>query len=222
MLSRLLVLLLLAANLGVAAWLFLTPRADAPAPVAADPGVAPLVLLSERDGTAEAEAAALASAPEPAGAASDDRCLSLGPFPTQSDLRRAVNALTPAVKRVRTREARTSQSRGFLVYLPAPASREQALSVARELYGRGVRDYYVVTAGEQQNTISLGLFRDRNNAERRRAEIAAMGFTPAITERLEELPVYWLDFAVGRDSNFNWRDRLPDLLDVGEKPASCF
>ena len=68
MLSRLLVLLLLAANLGVAAWLFMTPRAGAPAPVAADPGVAPLVLLSEREGTSAANAEELASAPEPAGA----------------------------------------------------------------------------------------------------------------------------------------------------------
>jgi cell division septation protein DedD len=222
MLSRLLVLLLLAANLGVGAWLFLTPRVVVPAPVAADPGVAPLVLLSEREGATSPGAEELTAAPEAADAARDDRCLSLGPFPTQSDLRRAVNALTPAVKRTRTRESRTTQSRGFLVYLPAPASREQALSVARELYGRGVRDYYVVTAGGQQNTISLGLFRDRNNAERRRAEIAAMGFTPAITERLEELPVYWLDFAVSKDSAFNWRDRLPDLLGVDEQAAACF
>ena len=106
MLSRLLVLLLLAANLGVAAWLFMTPRAGTPAPVAADPGVAPLVLLSERQGTSAANAEELASAPEPAGAARDDRCLSLGPFPTQSDLRRALNALTPVVKRTRTRETR--------------------------------------------------------------------------------------------------------------------
>jgi cell division septation protein DedD len=222
MIRRILFLLLLAANVGVAAWLFIAPRPSGLQLPDTDPGVAPLVLLSERDSAGAEAAAELAAAPETTEQAKADRCLSLGPFPTQSDLRRAMNALTPQVKRIQFREAHTSQSRGFLVYLPAPATREEALAVARQLSARGVRDYYVVTAGDQQNTISLGLFRERNNAERRRGEIAALGFAPAITERLETLPVYWLDFAIAADSTFNWRDRLPDLLDIGERSVACF
>jgi hypothetical protein len=221
MLSRLLFLLLLAANLGVAAWLWLVPRDTRPALPSVEPGVAPLVLLAERDGTA-ADSAELADAPESEADAGNDRCVSIGPFPTQSDVRRALNLLAPEVKRIRFRESSTRQSRGFLVFLPAPATRDEALGVARQLSGRGVRDYYVVTAGDQQNTISLGLFRDRNNAERRRGEIAGLGFTPAITERLEELPVYWLEYAIAPDTTLAWREKLPDLLDVSEKPATCF
>ncbi len=221
MLSRLLFLLLLAANLGVGAWLWLVPRDSRPALPATEPGVAPLVLLAERDGNTLASASAeLAAAPE--AAAGNDRCLGIGPFPTQSDVRGALNTLAPDVKRIRFREASTRQSRGFLVYLPAPATRDEALGVARQLSGRGVRDYYVVTAGDQQNTISLGLFRDRNNAERRRGEIAALGFTPAITERLEELPVYWLEFALASESTLDWRNKLPTLLDIGERATACF
>jgi hypothetical protein len=219
MLPRLLFLLLLAANIGVGAWVFVAPRPTGPALAATEPGVAPIVLLSEREAPASAE---LAAAPEPVAAAAGDRCISIGPFPTQSDLRRAMNALTPSVKRIQFRESRVRQSRGWSVFLPAPATREQALSVARQLNGRGVRDFYVVTAGAQQNTISLGLFRDRNNAERRRAEIAALGFAPAISERTEDLPVYWLDYAIAAESPFNWRQRLPDLLDIEQREVACF
>ena len=219
MLSRLLFLLLLAANLGVAAWLWLVPRETRPPLPATEPGVAPLVLLAERDGTAS-DSAELADAPE--ADSGNDRCVSIGPFPTQSDVRRALNLLAPDTRRIRFRESSTRQSRGFLVFLPAPASRDEALAVARQLSGRGVRDYYVVTAGDQQNTISLGLFRDRNNAERRRGEIAGLGFTPAITERLEELPVYWLEYAIAADATLAWREKLPNLLDVTEKPVPCF
>jgi hypothetical protein len=219
MLPRILFLLLLAANIGVFAWLFVAPPAAAPAFPATEPGVAPLVLLAEREEPASAE---LAAAPEPAGAAAGDRCATIGPFPTQSDLRRALNVLTPQVKRIQFRETRTRQSRGWSVFLAAPATREQALGVARQLNARGVRDFYVVTAGEQQNTISLGLFRERANAERRRNDIAALGFAPAITERAEELPVYWIDYAVAEGSAFDWRQRLPDLLDINEQPLACF
>ena len=221
MFARILFLILLAANIGVAAWLFVAPQPAPPRPPSVEPGVAPLVLLAEREDATLAAAAELAAAPESAEDSASDRCLSIGPFPTQSDMRRALNVLTPSVKRIQFREATTQQSRGWSVFLPAPATREEALSVARQLNSRGVRDFYVVTAGPQQNTISLGLFRERNNAERRRMEISALGFAPAITERTEQLPVYWLDFAVAVDSTLDWRQRLPNLLDIGERSVPC-
>lgn len=223
MLSRILFLLLLAANIGMAAWLYLAPRAPTQALPPVDPGVAPLVLLSEREGQRpEAVAQELAAAPDDPATAAKDRCMRVGPFPSQADLRRALNALTPHVERIQFREARTRQSRGFLVYLPPPPTREEALAIARQLSSQGVRDYYVVTAGNQQNSISLGLFRERGNADRRQAEITALGFAPAVTERVEDLPVYWLDLAVAPTTPFDWRDYLPDFLEVGESSIACF
>lgn len=221
MFSRILFLLLFAANIGMGAWLYVSPRARAPEPPVTDPGVAPLVLLSERDGS-QGSVAELAAAPVDPAAAAADRCLRLGPFPSQADLRRAMNALTPRVERLQFSESRTRQSRGFLVFLAAPATRTEALAVARDLSARGVRDYYVVTAGNQQNSISLGLFRERANADRRRAEIAALGFTPDVTERVEDLPVYWLDVAVQRGQPFDWRDHLPDFLGIRDEEIACF
>ena len=132
-----------------------------------------------------------------------------------------MNALTPQVKRIQYAEDRQRQSRGFLVYLPAPATREEALSVARRLSGKGVRDYYVVTAGDQQNSISLGLFKARANAEKRRTDLQALGFETEISERADELPVYWLDYAVAPDASLNWRELMPDLLDVNEQLVPC-
>jgi hypothetical protein len=223
MASRILFLLLLAANIGVAAWIVLAPPDTTPAMPMADAGVAPLMLLSEReDAAGSANAAELSSAPETLAQARDDRCLSIGAFPTQSDMRRALNTLTPHVKRIQFHETRAQQTRGFQVFLPAPSTREQALDVARQLYAKGVRDYYVVTAGDQQNTISLGLFKDRGNAQRRQAEISALGFGAAIAERTETLPAYWIDFALPRESTLRWQDRLPDLLQIAEREIPCF
>jgi cell division septation protein DedD len=195
MFVRALFILLLALNIGGASWLLFAPRTPPEPERATDPGVARLVLLSERDG-AVADPTELASAPESPEDLARDACRRLGPFPTQADTRNAMGVLTPLTKRIRTRETRATQTRGYWVFLPAMASREEALGVARQLSGKGVRDYYVVTAGEQQNTVSLGLFRDQGNADRRRAEIAALGLQPEIATRTEDLPQYWLDFAL--------------------------
>jgi len=222
MFVRALFLLLLAANLGAASWLAFASHPQETAAPASDPGVPRLMLLSERDHGDDASAE-LAAAPESRADLRNDECHSIGTFPTQADVRAAINALTPLTRRIQFREAHTTQARGYWVYLPALQTREQALAAARSLSAKGVRDYYVVTAGDQQNTISLGLFRDQGNAERRRAEIAGLGFTPQSIARTEELPVYWLDYATDRAHPLDWRTRLgPGSAGLREQPIQCF
>lgn len=221
MFVRALFILLLALNIGGACWLLFAQRSPPVALPPADPGVPKLVLLSERDGAIGAEAE-LASAPENSADRASDECRSFGPFPTQADARVAMNALTPLSKRIRTRETHATQTRGYWVYLPAMASREEALGVARTLSGKGVRDYYVVTAGDAQNTVSLGLFRDQGNAERRRAEITALGFKPQVDTRTEELPVYWLDFALAGAEPADLRNRVSAPVDAKLEKIACF
>lgn len=222
MFVRALFLLLLAANLGAASWLLFAPSTQATSLPATDPGVPKLMLLSERDRGDEA-AAELSAAPESRADRGSEECHSIGTFPTQADVRAAMNVLTPLTRRIQYRESHATQARGYWVYLPALKSREAALATARSLSAKGVRDYYVVTAGDQQNTISLGLFRDPDNAERRRAQIAALGFTPDSIARTEELPVYWLDYATDRAHPVDWRAKLGGAAaSLREQPIECF
>src|SRR5580765_4504163 len=186
MFVRALFLLLLAANLGAVSWLVFAPDMHATEAPASDPGVPKLILLSERDRGDDASAE-LAAPPETRADQRNDECHSIGTFPTQADVRAAINMLTPLTRRIQFREALATQARGYWVYLPALQTREQALAAARQLSSKGVRDYYVVTAGDQQNTISLGLFRDQSNAERRHRELTELGFKPQLIQRTEDL-----------------------------------
>jgi hypothetical protein len=221
MFARIVFLLLLALNIGVGCWLYFAPQSSASQLPATDPGVPKLVLLSEQEHAGDANAAELTTAPESTADLRNDTCTSVGPFGTQADMRGALNALTPLVSRIQYREAHATETRGYWVYLPAMSSREQALTIARQLSAKGVRDYYVVTAGDQQNTISLGLFRDRGNAEKRRTEVAALGFSPELITRTEELPVYWIDFASDPQHPLNWRTHVTQR-DLREEPVACF
>ncbi|MBT2145780.1 MULTISPECIES: SPOR domain-containing protein [unclassified Rhodanobacter] len=208
MFLRLLFVLLTALNIAVGAWLLLgQPYARGGTP--SDPGVAELRLLSEMP---EPGPATTAAQPAPATATPSRNlsysCLALGPFATPQDLRNARQALSAQATRMRSRQEQASQTSGWWVYLPAAGSRAQALAVARQLAARHIDDYFVVSSGDQPNTISLGLFKDPANARKRRDEVTAAGFPARMSERSENVPEYWLDLVVADGGNFDWRSHV--------------
>ena len=222
MLARAVVVSLLLMNLGVAAWWGLRRPPPEVRPPATDAAIPPLRLLAENEAPDSGLVSAAAEAvgqPPAQGEGVDQQCLQIGPFLTQADLRRALGAFTPMATRIQFRENRVVANRGFWVYLPAQGTREAALAAARELSAQGLRDYYVVTAGDQENTISLGLFRDRSNAEARRREVQGLGFTPELQERTEEIPNYWIEIAAA--PGLDWRARLGGYAGVEARPRPC-
>ncbi len=220
MLARILFLLLLTMNLAAVAWWYSRAQAPAPAPVVSRAPT--LMLLSERDSAAMSQAAAAADAarapvdPNVAPAV----CSSLGPFKDQTALKRGVDLLTPQVTRIQYQESSSVTTRGYWVYLPALDSRDAALKSARQLNAAGVRDYYVVTAGDHENTVSLGLFRDRDNAARRQSQIAALGFPARLEERTEVERAWWIEFERENAEPPDY-SQLPGATQLTLKPRGC-
>lgn len=224
MFLRLLFVLLSALNIAVGAWLLLgQPYARGGNPT--DPGVAELRLLSELP----APPASAAPMPVPATAAAavasaqatSYSCLALGPFATPQDLRNARQALAAQAMRMRSRQEQASQTSGWWVYLPAAGSRQQALELARQLGAHNFNDYFVVSSGDQPNTISLGVFKDPANARKRRDEVIAAGFPARMSERGDSVPEYWLDLVVADGSHFDWHSRV-GVSGIGSHSTGCF
>ncbi|GAB2586257.1 SPOR domain-containing protein [Dyella jejuensis] len=236
MFLRLLFVLLIALNIAVGAWLLLGQN-DTHAHFATDPGVPKLRLLSEVPSPAAtiAHAASVkppASLPPLATAATNASapasqntlsyaCMALGPFATQEDLRIARSALGAQVQRMRARQEQTTQARGWWVHLPVSPSHAAALAQARALGARNIQDYFVVGSGDNQNTVSLGLFKDPANARKRRDEIVAAGFPAQMSERTETVPEYWLDLVPVDSGHFDWRSRIHDP-GIGSHSTGCF
>lgn len=226
MFPRLLFVFLSALNIAVGAWLVLgQPYARGGNP--SDPGVPELRLLSELPESTVAPsesvhglADASPSPATPRGSISPS-CLALGPFATPQDLRRARQALGAQVERMRARQEQTRQASGWWVYLPAAGSRTKALELARQLGAHNIHDYFVVSSGDQPNTVSLGLFRDPDNARKRRDAVVAAGFPARMSERSETVPEYWLDLVVADGARFDWRRRI-DAAGVGSHSTGCF
>lgn len=230
MFLRLLFLLLLALNLGAGAWLLFGRMPTRPLPPASDPGVTELRLLSEAParlpapapGTAAPTSASAAVPATTAAPPAADTCTTLGAFTTTVDMHAAMTALTPHVARIQYRQEQVSHSHGFWVYLPATPTREAALDEARKLAGKGISDYYVVTAGDSQNTISLGLYDSESNAQNRMTALQKLGFSAKVKQRIDTEPAYWVDYAVSAGTAFDWKAWLPGRNDLQSKPVSCF
>ena len=179
------------------------------------PGVPKLVLIREREED-------LLSTEGDLGNGSSTGCYAIGPFRTQSDLRVAFNQLAPVIKRSRQRQEVRNIDRGYWVYLPAMQSRIDALNVARELSQIGLQDYYVVTAGTNENTISMGLYRDEENARKRQGALVRLGYEAQMSRRLEETLVYWLDYRENEPDDTRWRQIIAGRQNIDRKPVPCF
>ncbi len=217
---RALAVFLVVMNVAVAAYAWWRPEPIHALPAADLPNTPALVLLSERSEadmqSLAASAAPLAGAAALANDASDDvilpptttaiaalpatdgACQRLGPFANNADAEAKLRAVAGLSASGRIIAAEETEARGYWVYLPSSRdgddARDVALAKARQLSAAGVRDYYVVTAGERENTISLGMFRDAINADKRVAQVAALGFYPKREERGDKLTRYWIRY----------------------------
>jgi cell division septation protein DedD len=216
MILRLTVLLLLLLNLAAAAWWLWPGRAQAPI-ASTQAGVPKLHLLHEALPRA---APRLSPVPAATVASAAAQCVSVGPFTTQAEMQQAFAALAAHVPRIQYRVAESAVSRGWWVYLTAPG-REQALAMARALAAHGVRDYYVITAGEQQNSISLGLFQDPHNAQRREAQLRTLGFPAQLRQRVEQVPQYYIEFQQPAIPGFTWQAHVAHADILHAQTRAC-
>jgi len=199
------------------------PAAPAAPASAAKPGTREPGKKAPAETTASPDLLAAASTASAATSAKRAyRCLAIGPFTNQVDLRSTRTVIAPRTVRSRQRQEQTSESHGWRVFLPAQSTRDLALAQARRLEAKGIKDYFVVTAtGELQNSVALGLFHDPANAKKRRDEVIAAGFPARMSERTEVTPVWWLDVVVPDDANADVRRgiRSPGAT---AKPTGCF
>lgn len=195
---RVLLMILLLANLGVLAWFQWhddsgrLPRGEPVGEIGKR-----LVLVSERDDLAEPAQLSDSRPDEPGDRFADEapvRCATVGPFEQREIAEVGQERLRDLGIEALVREAAGQIRAGYWVYLPPFPSRNAARDTQDELRARGVQDLFIVTASDQRNAISLGLFTTAERADQRAAEIGRLGFTPRVAERFRDAPVYWLNF----------------------------
>jgi hypothetical protein len=205
MLIRALLVLLVALNLGAAAW-WISRRPPQSLALPAQPvGVPRLQLLSEHraPGAIASPAPAPPVAPlspsestPPAAtvAAVPKQCFSVGPFTDEVAAGAAARRIGVQATHVRPRQVPGTQANGYNVFLPPSPDRAAAQALAPRIGAAGFDDYLVVSSGDQANGIALGRYRSREGAERRRSALEAAGFAAQLQAIGDEGPKqWWLD-----------------------------
>ena len=213
---RALLVILVLANAGFAAWALLVDRpvespaardigrlkrlmlvAEVPAGKAsAHPPPAPAAPVASAASSTPGASAPMASSPA-AGAAqapqAEGACVTVGPFEEQS---RAVDAVTQLRGRGLVPRQRTENVEDLVeywVYLGGFATDAAEQRTLRQLHARGLSDAAVMPGTEHGRRLSLGLFSEHARAERRARDARALGVVPQIEEQRHTRASYWVD-----------------------------
>ena len=150
--------------------------ASAPAPAEPSAPIPRLALLSE-----------LKSPPGPS-------CVSVGPFTESSVADQASSWLRNARHAARSRSAEVDAAPTYRVAVTTKTLQEAA-RISMRLKAAGVSDIEVAPPGSNQTeaTVSLGIYSDRDHADRRVSDLRRLGVAPAIIEQSHKATQWWLD-----------------------------
>ena len=104
----------------------------------------------------------------------------------------------------------------YMVYIPPFSNESRALEELRVLRSQGV-DSFVITQGERQNGVSLGIFGAKVNADAYADQIERMGFTVVVEQLTREQEVFSLNLSgellLALPENYwdNFASRYPEL-----------
>ena len=133
------------------------------------------------------------SAATPPVLADPVRCVSVGPF---SDLEIAAKAAGALHARGFTPVQRAEEGEAldeFWVYIGGVADSSAADKVFKALDRNGIKDAHLMPESSDGRRISVGLFSERDRAERRVKSIEKLGFKADVEERKQPGAAYWVD-----------------------------
>lgn len=151
------------------------------------------------------------------GSTVSGRCVSVGPF---NDLAHAARGAALLHDRGFDPHQRAEQGemwKGYWVYVDGLKSPAEETKVLKALEGAGISDAHVMPQAESGRRISIGLFSERDRAEKRAQAAKRLGFTAEITERKQPGTVYWVDLDLGASDRTVPTEGLLSLEDAGSR-----
>jgi hypothetical protein len=120
-------------------------------------------------------------------------CVSIGPFGTADQAQQAAAAFTADRQAPQMRAVQRDVNEGYWVYIGGLRTEAAQRSALRKLRAGRLVDATEMPADKYGLRVSVGLFSDRDGAERRAREVRHLGFSPDIGERSHPETVYWVD-----------------------------
>jgi hypothetical protein len=196
--------LLLFANLAFLAW---AEWIDVPQPAASNDVYAKLPRLklvgedpADRKGPSSSGRARKTALQADAATPVAARCVSVGPFDDEAGATRGISLLRDKGLSPRQRSQQGEVPKGFWVYIGGLKTDQDVSGVLLTLQQAHVDDAKVMqdsaSSGEAGHRVSVGVFSDRDRADRRAQSIKKLGLEPTVAERKVPGTVFWADVDV--------------------------
>ncbi len=145
------------------------------------------------------------------------QCVSVGPFDDPAIVGKAATVLLAKGFMPQQRATESPAMRRFWVYLDGFKTDAGEMRVVHRLEGAGIDDAEAmpVDAGGRRR-VSLGLYTDREKAQRRVKLAGTIGLTAGMAERILPGTVYWLDLTLPNSSTAL---PLKDVSDLERGPG---
>ena len=200
------------------------------------PGAQALRLLNEHKSNAKLQRAAPAAEPVAAAPASDSAlpasrtsangkalCRVIGPFDGAISAQQFITRMQARDINVNLVEMDVPGGADFWVHVPPQASREAALKLLTLLQARKV-DSYLITEGELNNGISLGVFSDKQDAMAMKQERASLGVDVRVKEISRARRELWVTFPAQDAQKFSkdlWEHERNDFVGAELRDGYC-
>jgi hypothetical protein len=149
-------------------------------------------------------------------ASSQSRCVSVGPFNELSQAARAAALLSDRGFKPRQRAERGDLWEGFWVYVGVKSAADET-KLIKSLERSGISDAHTMPATAEGRRVSVGLFSDKDRAEKRAQAVKRLGFDAEIVERKQAASVYWVDMDLGANDHTVPTEGLISIGDEGAR-----
>ncbi len=124
------------------------------------------------------------------------RCVSIGPFEDEPSAARGSSILRGDGFNPRQRAEQVEVSKGFWVYVGDLKTDRDVAQVLRTLQQSHVDDAHLMPDTGDAHRVSVGLFSERDRAERRAQSLRKLGLQPEIADRKVPGTVFWIDMDI--------------------------
>lgn len=137
------------------------------------------------------------STPALAATGASNRCVSVGPFNDLDRVARAAALLRDRGLNPRQRAEPGETWNGYWVYVGGLKTEKDLAKVMKTLAQAGLTDAAPMPETSEGRRVSVGLFSEKDRAEKRASAINKLGLSADLVERKQPGTVYWVDMDLG-------------------------
>lgn len=150
-------------------------------------------------------------------------CFMIGPYPSESDLTEPLATLNRHDFEARQRVEAKQLSTGLLVFATTGTDAASRKQTVQRIEQAGIKDYFVLRKGPNKGRISLGYFKEPEQARAWLAHLAAVGVDAELVPREEPTNEFWLDVRTTDGERLVGTVESDGIVaaTVGLHPAAC-